>query len=165
MVLGRGRREKKTARMAELIFNEQLGSDESGNEAVVQSSKPMGERGKGNRRSAPSATLPTSNSFDRLSVEEASDANDNDYEAKESSDSASSTDIEEITNEEVCQLLFSRNTLPKLNGISARKQPSVKDSGSSWTCSSSAPEEQAVNRQETKGAANTSDTRKHSACL
>ena len=34
---------KQTACMAELIFNEQLGSDESSNEAVVQSLKPTGK--------------------------------------------------------------------------------------------------------------------------
>jgi hypothetical protein len=108
-VLGRGRRrDKQSARMAELIFNEQLGSDESAEEGVVKLSKPTGKRGKGtNRHSAMNATVATTNSFGHLSVEDESGANDDDYEAKESSESASSTDIEEITNEEVRQLLFS----------------------------------------------------------
>jgi hypothetical protein len=108
-VLGRGRRhEKQSARMAELIFNEQLGSDESGEESVVQVSKPTGKRRKvTNCCSTTNAMVATTNSFGHLSVEELSDANDDDYEAKESSESASSTDIEEITNEEVRQLLFS----------------------------------------------------------
>jgi len=109
-VLGRGRREKRSARMAELIANERLGSDDSGNESISQSPKPAVKRRKGtNGRALPNTVLATANSFDCLSVEEASDADDNNYEVKESSSSASSTDLEEITNEEVCEFCFSHN--------------------------------------------------------
>jgi hypothetical protein len=94
--------------MAELIFNEQLGSDKSGNESIAQVSKPTGKHGKAtNCHSATNAMVATTNSFGHLSVKELSDANNDNYKAKESSDSASSTGIEEITNEEVHQLLFS----------------------------------------------------------
>jgi hypothetical protein len=112
-VLGRGRRrERQSARMAELILNEQLGSDESGDEAPPELAKPTGKRRKGaNSRIAPNAVPATSNSFGHLSVEEASDANDDNYEANDSSSSASSTEIEEITNEEVCESCFLQDTL------------------------------------------------------
>lgn len=97
--------------MAELILNEQLGSDESGDEAPPELAKPTGKRRKGtNSRIAPNAVPATSNSFGHLSVEEASDANDDNYEANDSPSSASSTEIEEITNEEVCELCFLRYT-------------------------------------------------------
>jgi len=113
-VLGQGhRREKQSAHMAELIFNEQLGSDESGDEAPPKLAKLTGKRRKGtNSQIAPNAVPATSNSFGHLLVEEASDANDDDYEANDlSSLSASSMEIEEITNEEVCESCFLQNTL------------------------------------------------------
>jgi hypothetical protein len=65
----------------------------------MQLPKPPGKHRK--QASSQVSALVTHNQFDPLSVEDASDTNDNDYEAKESSSSAFSTDIEEITNEEV----------------------------------------------------------------
>jgi len=94
--LGRGRREKRSARMAELIANERLGSDDSGmNLFPSHRSQQLSAEKERNGRALPNTVLATANSFDCLSVEEASDADDNNYEVKESSSSASSTDLEE----------------------------------------------------------------------
>jgi hypothetical protein len=74
----------------------------------------------------PNMVLATAKSFDCLSVEEASNTDDDNYEVKESSSSASSTDLEEITNGEVCEFCFSHNIkLLILTAMLACRQSSI----------------------------------------
>ena len=84
------------------IANEQLGSDESGDEAMAKLSTPKPRRGR--KAHAPATTpIATDNPFECLAIEEASDSNDDDYAEKSSSASTTDTEIEEVTNEEVSQ--------------------------------------------------------------
>ena len=104
-VLGRGHREKCTAHMVAGIANEKLGSDGSGDEAMAKSSMPKAHRThRGHKAHAPTTTpIATDNPFEPLTIEEASDAHDDDYAEKSSLASTTDTEIEEITNEEVSQ--------------------------------------------------------------
>ena len=91
--------------MAVGIANNQLGSDESGEEAIIMLSAPKPHRAsRGTKAHTPITTpIATSNPFEPLIIEEASDADDDDYAEKSSSASTTDTEIEEITNEEVSQ--------------------------------------------------------------
>ena len=99
-VLGRGRRERYSGHMADLIASELMGSDEDGEVSSLTKRKKGGAKSKSRRKPA---NLRTGNSFSPLPVEECSDADDNDYisSGDGSSTSSSDSDIQEITNEEV----------------------------------------------------------------
>jgi len=86
--------------MAELIASEMMGSDDD----RETPHSPRRSKQRTSARTRPrSSVIATGNSFDPLSVEESSDADDGDYNGSGSSSSApsSNSDIEEITNEEV----------------------------------------------------------------
>jgi hypothetical protein len=100
-VLGRGRRERHPGRMAEIIANEMLASDEDNTSHLAAQKK----RHTKDKTRPQSCIIPTGNSFDQLTIEESSDADDGNYEGTASSVSSSSNDVEEITNEEVSSLL------------------------------------------------------------
>ena len=113
-VLGRGRRNKQTTRLAAGIAQDLLGSDGSADESVTvaKPSAPNARRapsGKGNKTCAP---VGSANPFESLTIEEASDAEDGEYQAKTSSSSASGTDteVEAITNEEVLTFILHLQT-------------------------------------------------------
>lgn len=112
-VLGRGRRNKQTARLAAGIAQDLLGSDGSADESVTvaKPSAPNVRRtmsGKGNKTHAPIASA---NPFESLYVEEASDAEDGEYQVKTSSSaSGTDTEVEAITNEEVLTFILHPQT-------------------------------------------------------
>jgi hypothetical protein len=113
-VLGRACRNKQTARLAAGIAQDLLGSDGSADESVTiaKPSAPNGRcalSGKGNKTHAPVASA---NPFESLTVKEASDAEDGEYQAKTSSSSASGTDteVEAITNKEVLTFILHLQT-------------------------------------------------------
>ena len=112
-VLGRGRWNKQTARLAAGIAQDLLGSEGSADESVtiVKPSAPNARcapSGKGNKTCAPVASA---NPFESLTVEEASNAEDCEYQAKTSSSaSGMDTEVEAITNEEVLTFILCLQT-------------------------------------------------------
>src|SRR4051794_20393548 len=98
--LGRGHRKKQTERMeAGLVAENQ---DDDGQPKRLPS-RTSHKRTRATKPCKPAAT--GANPFDPLVVEEASDSNDNDFEA-ESTDESSSDTGQELSNEEVCFILY-----------------------------------------------------------
>lgn len=98
---------KNNERMAALIASELRASDESDDEAIRQVSKPKAKRAKSSKSQSHGATLKTGNPFNPLPVEEASDADDDDYDDNLPLllSTEDDSDVEEITNKEVCSKL------------------------------------------------------------
>ena len=105
-VLGCRRRGKNKERMAKLIANELRGLDESGDEGAANTSKPQVRHTKRQKNHLQPTALETCNSFNSLSAERASGANDNHYEDElpqlnSPTNSESDTEMDNITNREV----------------------------------------------------------------